>query len=312
MRNNVSLKKQKGVIIILAMLMVALMASMAYLMLEQAMYDTKRTAFMTRDVSANLMANGAVLWAKDALTQDWMRQKPTQRVDVMPMHLPESVVQGYRVSAVLQDAQAKYNINNLMNEGADRDFMSLLKAVAPQMNDADAIALSKNTVLWLRPVMTNDTLDRYYAELPQPYRAGHRLMSHVSELKSVKGMTSVLYAALWPVIVALPETTTINPQTASVPVLMALSPSMTADTAETFVRLREQAPVLTNEAFKALPLIANHAINTDKIGMISHYFQLQTTVSLDDAKWMQCALLVRAVVNGRAVVRMLYQNKGEC
>jgi general secretion pathway protein K len=312
MRSNVSLKKQSGVVIILAMLMVALMASLAYLMMEQAMHDTKRTTFIMRDGSANLIANGAVLWAKDALAQDWMHQKPTQRVDVIPMHLPESVVQGYRVSAVLYDAQAKYNLNNLTNEGAERDFIILLKSVAPQMNESEAASLTKNIVLWLRPVTTNDTLDRYYAELPRPYRAGHRLMSHVSELKLVKGMTPALYAALLPVMVALPETTVINPQTASVPVLMTLSLSMSAETAAAFVRLRERTPVLTNEAFKTLPLMANHAINADKVGMVSAYFQLQTTVSADNARWVQCALLVRTVVNGRAVVRVLYQNKGEC
>lgn len=312
MQTNASLKKQSGVVIILAMLMVALIASMAYLMMEQTMRDTKRTALIMRDAAANGVASGAVLWAEDALTQDWMRQKPTQRVDALPMTLPVSVVQGYRVSAVLQDAQAKYNMNNLMNEGANADFISLLKAVSPALSESEATALTSNIVLWLKPVMMNDTLDRYYAELPQPYRAGHRLMAHVSELKWVKGMTPALYVALQSSVIALPETTIINPQTASVPVLMTLSPSMSASTAAAFVRLREQTPVLTKEAFKALPLMMNHNINADKIGMVSQYFQLQTTVSVGETQWVQCDLLTRTLLNGRAVVRVLYQSKGAC
>lgn len=312
MSSNPGLKQQEGVVIILAMLMVALMASIAYVMMEQAMYATKRTAFIMREASANLMVNGAVLWAKDALTQDWVRQKPTQPVDVLPMHLQKSTVQGFDVSAVLQDANAKYNINNLVNEGAGADFSILLKAVSPNLNEAAGQALSKNIELWLKPAMMNDTLDRYYAELPHPYRAGHRLMTHVSELKSVKGMTPAWYQALLPYLTALPETTTVNPQTASIPVLMTLSPSMSAETAKAFVLLREHAPVLSAEAFKALPLMLNHAINTDKISPVSAYFQLQTTVSHDQVVWKNCTLLGRSIVNGRARVRVLYQMRGEC
>lgn len=312
MQIKAGLKKQEGVVIIMAMLMVALMASLAYFMLSQLMRDTRRTELILSDAAATHLARGAVLWAKDALIQDWVRQKPSQTVDALPMHLAESEVQGYRVSAVLQDANAKYNINNLRNEGASADFMILLKTVSPNMNASDAQALSENITRWLKPAMMNDTLDRYYAELPQAYRAGHQLMTHVSELKWVKGMTPAVYAALLPYVIALPETTTINPQTASVPVLMTLSPSMSADTAKAFVLMREHTPVLSAEAFKALPLMVNHAINADKISPVSAYFQLQTTVSRDEVVWNDCTLLGRTILNGRAQVRVLYQTRGEC
>lgn len=312
MRINSSLKKQSGVVIIVAMLMVALMASLAYLMLMQVMRDTRRTELIVSDASVTMMCRGAVLWAKDALTQDWIRQKSTQVVDALPMHLAESVVQGYQVSAVVEDANAKYNINNLRNEGAEADFSILLKAVSPTMSESEANTLSQNIALWLKPVMMNDTLDRYYAELPQPYRAGHRLMTHVSELKWVKGMTPTLMQAILPYVIALPETTTINPQTASIPVLMTLSPSLSPETAKAFVGLRQHAPVLNGEAFKALPLMMNHAINSDKISTVSTYFELQTTVSRNKVVWNECTLLSRTILNGRPSVHVLYEARGEC
>lgn len=307
---NASLKKQEGVVIIIALFMVTLMASLAYLMIEQAARDTRRTQLILQDTKANLVATGAVLWAKDVLTQNWLHQKPNTRVDVMPLTLKESEVQGYRVRASLSDSQGSFNINNLMGDDAEPDFLRLLKVVAPAFSESEAQALTHHIVLWLKPVTTNDVLDREYAKQALPYRAGHRMMAHISELKLVKGMTPALYAALAPYLTALPDITTLNPETVSAPVFCTLSPGITLSTANAFITLRDEKPVVNKTEFKALPLIANHTINMDKIDMISTYFLLKTVVSRDDIHWVTYSLLERSRVNGRAVVRVINQRKG--
>lgn len=306
-----SLQKQTGVVIILAMLMVALIAGIAYTLLAQSARDTERTELILRDANANQVAVGALAWAKDALIQDWLHQKSTQLVDVMPLTLPKTVVEGYHVSAVLSDMQAYYNLNNLTNDNAAPDFLILLKTVVPSMEASSAEALTSNVIAWLKPMGVDNQLDHYYAGLPLPYRAAHRLMVHVSEFKLVKGMSAELYQALLPYITALPEVTTINPQTASAPVLMSLSSAMNSDTANALIELRKTTPLVNNTVFMNLPSVHAFQISSDKINTVSTYFRLETRVNEGDETWVFYTLLARHVVNGRAVVSVIYQNRGE-
>lgn len=305
-----SLKKQEGVVIIVAMLMVALMSAIAYALLAQSARDTERTQLILREAKINSVEKGALLWAKDALTQDWLHQKPTQLVDVMPMTLPDTRVDGFQVRATLDDMQGYYNINNLMNENASIDFINLLKAADPKIDESTASEITTNTIAWLKPPGINNELDRYYAQLPAPYRAAHRQMVHVSELKLVKGMREDVYQALLPYVTTLPEITSINPQTATAPVLMSLTPAISLDTAKAIIVLREGTPFVSNSIFEALPIVKMYHVSVDKINTVSAYFRLKTVVSHEDEQWVTTTLLARHIVDGRAVVSVIYQNKG--
>lgn len=305
-----SLKKQAGVVIVLALFMVALMATMSYVMLERLMRDTHRTELILNDAQANLLIQGSVLWAKDQLIANWLHQKPNQRIDVMPLNLPADQVGVFTISGELSDAQSKYNLNNLANGDNSADFIRLLKVVAPTLNDEQGQTLVKALMEDEREGGGESSLDRYYAEQPVPYRAAHRLLFHVSELRLVKGMTSTLYDALLPYVIVLPQATAINPQTASAPVLMTLDPSITLETAKALIQARDASPIVSIEALKAMPLMVNHPVDEKKVNPVSAYFMLTSTVSSRGQTWVVSTLLERMIINGRANVRVVWQNTG--
>jgi len=64
----------------------------------------------------------------------------------------------------------------------------------------------------------------------------HSGFVHVSELRLVRGVSADVYARLAPEVCALPRGTAININTASVAVLMTLSPNMTEQIAKTIAQ----------------------------------------------------------------------------
>ena len=67
--------------IVVALFLVALVAAMSYTMMARLARDTRRSELIMHDVQAELYAEGSVLWAKDSLRENWIRQKKDKRVD---------------------------------------------------------------------------------------------------------------------------------------------------------------------------------------------------------------------------------------
>ena len=162
MRPNRSLQRQQGVVIVLAMLMVAIMAAMAYVMVESLVRDTHRTQLIIQDAKASGLAKGAVFWAKDQLNTNYLKRKPTRVVDVMPLNLPESTTNGFIIKATLDDMQAKYNINNVSSDGGPEAFLKLMKTVLPETNEQVSAAIIKALVDDEREGISDSSLEHYY------------------------------------------------------------------------------------------------------------------------------------------------------
>lgn len=309
-RPRLSLKRQCGVVIVVALFFVALVAAMAVFMMTRLLRDTQRTQLVLRDFQAENDAQGSVVWAMDQLNADWVRQKSNQRVDATPIELPDNEVHGYHVRGKIDDMQARFNINNLKNSDTQSDFQRLVLAVNPSLNEESARQLIRAVTDWISPVSAENEFSRYYAELPQAYRAAHRPMAHISELRLVKGMTPALYQALLPYVTALPSETQVNPQTASAPVLLTLSPAMTLAAAKAIETIRVQTPITSAQAFQSMDIIKNHPIPKEKVVLVSTYFLVETEVSLEDQHLVLYTLLERSTVNGRTQVSVIWQSKG--
>ena len=225
-------KHQEGVVIVVALFIVALVATMAYVMMERLARDTRQTTLILRNTQAEMYAQGSIAWAIDQLSNDWIRQKNNQIIDAIPIKSAVNEKQGYKISSTIYDMQARFNINNLNNPEALAGFKRLLHAVKPDLTEEQIVEISQAIFYWLTPQAQDGLLNKYYAELSVPYRAAGRLMQSVSELRLVKGMTPALFNALRPYITALPMATKINVQTADIPVLMSLGPEMTLATAK--------------------------------------------------------------------------------
>jgi general secretion pathway protein K len=146
------------------------------------------------------------------------------------------------LTATITDAQGLYNINNLASANNQARFVNLLRYVLPKMSQEQDIKLTEYITDWLAP---GNATDQIYARLDPPYRAAHRPMQNISELRLIAGITPEIFSALAPYIVALPstddqavQTTAININTAPPVVLLTLSPQMDIEKAQSLYECR--------------------------------------------------------------------------
>lgn len=298
--------------IIVALFVVALVAAMSYSMMSRLMRDTREATLLTRYTQADYYAQGSILWAMDQLRNDWLKQKPNRVVDAIPIKSPMQTMNDYRIATVIDDMQARFNLNNL-SSGSKTDteiFLRLMRLLLPTLSKEQAEEIGKATLDWVSPQASNKALTKYYADLPVPYRPAHKLMLHASEFKLVKGVTPEIYTALKPYIVALPKVTKINIQTAEAPVIAALGQNISLATAKSIVAMRDEKPVTSNAAFYNLDVVKQQQFPTEGITILSDFFLAKTDVSIEKQSLVLYTLLERSAQNGQVKVFTHWQSKG--
>ncbi|RDI38061.1 type II secretion system minor pseudopilin GspK [Aquicella lusitana] len=308
---RLSPKHQQGVVIVVALFIVALVATMAYGMMTRLERDTRRTSLILRDTQAEFYAQGSIIWALDQLRSNWEKQKPNQVVDPLPIRSPVIDVNGYKITSTIYDMQGRFNLNNLVNTDAQADFKRLLQTVDPKLSEEKRQQIVKGIVDWITPGQQHNEFNQFYLELAAPYRAAHRPFFSISELRLVKGVTPALFNALQPYITALPVATLVNIQTAPAPVLMTLSPTLTLDTARAIEQVRARTPIVTAQQFIELDIVKNHHIAADKITVKSGYFLIETTVAIEKQQALLYTLVERTAKDNKAKMTLLWQSKGE-
>lgn len=225
-----SRRRQRGVALLVAILLVALgtiiAAAMAY---NNAMTARRAAATFSFD-QALLVAEGAEALAAYGLqqqarqnqpyvapSQNWSR--PLGPVEVMP---------GVTLQASLEDLQGRFNINDLVGQDGEtpntvaiQAFQRLLISVGLDSKWANYIVdwIDKDTT----PMFPDGAEDSVYMEMDPPYRTPNLPISSTSELLALPGFTRAYFDRLSPYIVALPIGVQINVCSASSLVLDALT-----------------------------------------------------------------------------------------
>ncbi|QLH42221.1 MAG: type II secretion system minor pseudopilin GspK [Coxiellaceae bacterium] len=211
----------------------------------------------------------------------------------------------------MNDLQSRFNLNSLINPAAYAKFIHLLQAVAPEVSakQAEQIAVALNE--WLLPISGTSANDESYARHRPPYRAAHRFMTSISELRLVAGVTPIIYQRLLPYVAAYPDSDTaaINVNTASLPVLLTLSPSMTVAEAEEIIARRKQQPFTDTRNFLALPAIAKYNITGDDVVVTSTFFMVVATVAQGQQSLTMYTLLQRLVMAQTIQAKIIWQTQ---
>ncbi len=309
MKNRLA-ASQRGTAIIVAIFVTALVAAAAIAMIDRLRTDTHRTELLLNNIQLNQYAEGSIYWAIDQLINDLKQQQPNKIVDRTPIRSPVNEVNGAKVVSIIFDGQGKLNLNNLTDPQFQTVFIRLLRLVQPNITQAAAQNITQNVINWITPGLNNTELDQYYAKLSPAYRAPHQLMTSVSELRMVKGMTPALYAKLAPYVTALPEKTLININNAPIPVIMSLSPTISLEAAKALDAIRKQAPFPSLEALASLPIVKNNPIAQNNLTVTSSYFIVQTNVTMGNQSIRLYSLLMRLLKNKQPIVIILWQSKG--
>lgn len=303
------LKHQQGVVIVVALFIVALVAVMAFAMMSRLERDTKRTSLILRNAEAEYYAQGSVAWAIDQLRNNWEKKQANKLIDVLPICSPVLNVNGYKIFSTIEDMQSRLNVNNINTLESQATMVHLLKIVDAKLGEVQAREIASAIFDWIMPIPQRNKFNKYYLNSPIPYRAAHRPLFTISELRLVKGMTPRLFNALKPYIVALPGSTKINVQTASVPVLMTLGTTMTLETAQAIEKARKQKPFIDAQSFLNLEMVKNHHISAENIAVVSNFFLVETHVVIENQDLALYTLLERTAKQAEAQVSILWQSK---
>jgi len=289
------MRPNRGVALITALLIMALIASMTYTLKWNNSLDIRRTTVMLNRDQAVQIAVGAESWMQNILRQDLEDSDTDHLGEIWASDLPALPIDGGEVFGEIQDLQGRFNVNNLIGDDGNIDeealeqFQRLLVAlgldprfagIAGDWIDADQDA-----------TFPDGAEDAIYTGLTPPYRTANQLLSNASELAALEGMDKATMDILLPHVVALPGYTEINVNTATGPVLMSLDERISAADAERLIAEREVAGFAKiAESFGGLmdPDDISRRL-VEKTG----YFQLRVIVRVDTVRITYYSILER-------------------
>lgn len=234
-RPRASRHAQRGVALLVAVLIVALgtiiAAAVAY---ENAMTARRGTATFEFD-QALLIGEGAEALAAYGLRQIKQNQQGPNGQDIYigqgwdKPYGPLEVVPGVMLTAVLEDMQGRFNLNNLVRSDDSPDpvqvaaFTKLLEEVGLETKWVGYL------IDWIdmdiAPSNPEGAEDSVYMGQTPPYRTANRYITSTTELMALPGFGAERYKLLAPHIAALPQGTPLNICTADPWVLDAYGPS---------------------------------------------------------------------------------------
>lgn len=294
--------RQRGVALLTAMLILAVVAIAGSAMLTRMNYAVHRSGNIWLDQNAWWYAVGVEHWVATILQRDRKRSTIDTLNEAWAQDVGLLPIEGGGISGRVIDLQGRFNINNLAganNQQARQQFERLLQLVGDEIDPLTARTLTQSIRDWLdpdiRPTRPYGAEDVFYLGLTPAYRTGNQLMVSPSALRAVRGMSAELYHALAPYITALPESTPINVNTAAPVVLASLADGLSLEAAKALVEKRQQSPWQTTEDFLQEPQLAGlgDSVTNAEISVSSHYFGASGTVALGRARLDFYSVLVR-------------------
>ena len=195
-RDSGSGKRQGGVALITALLVVALATAAAVAMATRQNVDIRRTGNLLNGEQAYAYALAAESWAYVILRRDQEDNEYDSLGEDWASALPPIAVEGGFVNGRIEELQGRFNVNNLIVDAGEPSEPEV--AV-----DAEQLAYFRRLldVLGLEPALAPALLDWIDADINStfpdgaeddayllaepPYRAANRILVNISELRLV-------------------------------------------------------------------------------------------------------------------------------
>jgi general secretion pathway protein K len=305
--------RQRGVALIIALILVALAAILATKLTFDGFMERQRTVGILAGDQAMQFGLGAEALAADILTQQstgsalqtvtladpWAQ--PTPVLPITSQSDPEGEPIG-TLQGSLEDMQGRFNLNNLGHYvGTTPDpapllqFQRLLVAVGVEPKFAQMAQdwiMANNTSSGVQ-ALTGDSV--YMSQVP-PYRSGQFPMTSPTELMNLPGFDYERYRKVAPYVTVLPDAkTTINICTASAVVLESLADNLNGElgNAEALAAGRQKGCFPDMTTFKNIVGTKNMGAVTPWVGTTSSYFRLTTRIALGTSEFTLYSLLQR-------------------
>ena len=288
-------QRSRGVALITALLIMALIASLTYTLKWNNALDLRRTVVMLNRDQAVQVAIGAESWIQSILRQDLEDSDTDHLGEIWASELPGLPIDGGEVFGAIEDLQGRFNVNNLIGDDGDVDqaaleqFQRLLLALDldPRFAGITGDWIDENQ----DAQFPDGAEDSIYTGMTPPYRAANQLLSSISELAAIEGMDKTTMDILLPHVIALPGHTAINVNTATAAVLQSLDERITVADAESLIAERAES------GFSEMGRSFAGLMDPDDISRLlvetSEFFQLKVIVRVDTVRITYYSILER-------------------
>ena len=287
---------QQGVALVLALLIIALATMTATAMLSEQQLTIRRTANLLNANQAYLYALGAEAWAKRILLLDQQNTQFDSSNELWATPLPATLIPGGTLTGRLEELQGRFNLNNLIIKDKISEvdfsyFQRLLKLLRLSPDIAQVIVdwIDHNQDIHL----PNGAEDNAYLIKTPAYRAANQPFISLTELRLIEGIDEEVYHTLIPYVTALPTHTYLNVNTATLPVLLALSEELAEHDVLNLIVQREKQPFKSVDQFLQHDAFAGLTIKADLLGVNTHYFALRACAHIDTGRANVYSLLYR-------------------
>ncbi len=275
------MKRQRGVALITALLVVVLATIAAVAMTSRQQIDIRRTENLLAADQLRQYLYGIEGWTGKILEDDRKNNQVDNLGEDWATHLPPIPVENGQLAGYIEDAQSRFNVNDLITgDQASPDdmvrFQRLLVALDMDPTLAQAVVdwLDSNVDPW----PPNGAEDDTYMSLQPAYRTANGLMGDASELMAVNGFTADLYRRITPYVIALPVRTSINLNTATAPVLMTLADNLNRADVDAFISSRGTAGYPTVAEALQQPPFAGKPISNTGLSVATDYFVVMSDI----------------------------------
>lgn len=303
---------QRGVALLTMMLIAALATTLIMLIIERQGRVQRELAGQLQQDQIAEYNRGAALFAMAALRADAREgSKVDHPGEVWAQPFPAYPVPGGLIQPTLRDAQARFNLNSLIRDGAvNPTTLAFYRRLLAQQQLPPELADS--LVDWLDsdrlPSGSSGAEDDYYLSQNPAYRAANRALSTYGELRLVRGYSSNTLRALAPWVVVLPvRADKLNVNFLTPGLLEALIPGLSPTSA---IELLQQRPAggwekvsdfLDNPLFNGVDADIRQQLQA-MLDVESGYFELYTRIRFGDRERLQWSLIARRNNNGKLEV----------
>lgn len=313
-----ALRRQRGVALITAVLIVALATIIAVNVSFDGFLDQRRSGTMFALDQGFEIAAGAEAWAADILQKDKTSGSKTDDfTEEWATPIPPIPVDGGEIAGQLEDMQGRFNLNSLV-KSQDGELKGDPKAIARFEQLLEILELepkwAKIVVDWIdtdiQPEFPDGAEDNIYTAQTPPYRTPNMPITRSSELLALAGFGLERYRKLEPFVTALPYGAPINLCTASPELLDALRPGQREFTLarDNVIDLRKQRCYPSLQDYDLTQDQKTELVDGKIIADTSSYFRANIWVTIGTTQLTLYSLLYRA--NGTNLVRPILRSFG--
>jgi general secretion pathway protein K len=299
------MSRQRGVALIIALVVVALATILATRIGAQGARDQRRAATLFALEQGWQVALGAEAWAIEILYDDAARTQKDSLDEVWATPLPPLPIDGGSVVGRLEDMQGRFNLNNLVNADGTKNpvayaqFQRLLERLQLEPKWASLV------LDWIDPDTLADGVDGaedgVYTGQSPPYRTANAPITSTSELLALPGFGVERYRKLAPYVAALPVDTPLNTCTAPGLVLDTVAPGITQFSTDA-------KQLLANRQKGCFPTVADVKVAAQQAGMDAA--EADALKLSESSKWFRATTLVSIGTTQLTLYSLLERNPG--